>query len=82
MLRIKKLMKETHNIWCAVCKRPDKLVKNAQSGKWEYPEPGWALINYTNVCPVCTAKIVAKNKAENERNREKWLSGKEGATNG
>lgn len=71
-------MKETRNIRCVACGRRDSLVMNAQSGKWEYPEPGWALINYANICPVCNEKLVAQNKETNRKNHEKWLGEKNG----
>lgn len=68
-------MKETRDIQCSVCGLPDTLIKDAQSGKWEYPEPGWALVNYSHVCPACNAKMIEINRVENEKNRRRFMEG-------
>ena len=71
-------MKETRDIRCLECGRPGKIIKNAQSGKWEFPEPGWACLTGSHLCPKCNAELKARVDKENRLHHEKWLKSVKG----
>lgn len=74
MLKVKTIMKESRKIKCTSCGRPGVTIKDARLG-WIFEEPGWALVNYSNVCPSCNAKMVENNRIVNEKNRQKFMEG-------
>ena len=67
-------------IRCKTCGRPPNDITDAQSGLL-IEEPGWALVNYSHMCPECTGRLIELNKAENEKNRRLWLESKRGEKN-
>lgn len=68
-------------IRCRTCGRPPRDITDAQSGLL-IKEPGWALVNYSHMCPECKDRLIFLNKIENDKNHQKWLESKKGETNG
>lgn len=71
-------MKETRDIRCFQCRRPGMTIKNAQSGVWEFTEPGWACLTGSHLCPKCNAELLARVNEENRQHHEKWLKSVKG----
>lgn len=77
MLRIRKIMKETRDIRCCMCRRPGTTTHDAQRG-WIFTEPGWASLTGSHLCPICNAELKARVNKENQLHHEKWLKSVKG----
>lgn len=62
---------------CSICRRTVEASTDAQLGLI-FKESGWALVNYSRVCPECKDRLIEINRIENEKNHQKWLESKKG----
>lgn len=72
---IEDLRMDEREIVCSKCERTAIAIRDSVQSGWIIEEPGWALVNYSHLCPRCRARYERNNDVRNERNREYPMEG-------